>query len=921
MSFEANANYSILSELSLAFKTRMKRITNVREVKSSNEYPESFSGQEAITLLQEILIDKGIPEGFCVLVANALMNSTPPLFEPIRQNYKSLITNEVYNSSDQFYTFDEDLSENDLPIGVFTLLTKCYVDGCLPGQGGCYAPRCPNRPDVFDKDIMSCSELGRRSSVKSTASLDDTRTMPPTAAWAQRVPKEVLESTPKRERERQEAINEMIYSEEVYLRDLQTLNEVFIQPLWRSNVIPEKKRGAFIKRVFSNIETLTELSSTLSKKLLDIQRKYDGKCVPGIGDILVDEFKYYSDPYTTYTPNVPLAEYYVNQEKSMNPEFARFMSESEKDDRMRRLAFRHFLMSPVTRMQRYPLLLHAIIKKTDEGNIDRKYLVNCKEVIHNIAMRSDMQTAYTKQRVEILKINDMISTKPGESHDLELTEPNRRLYYRGDLKRRGQGIEVTEKSDIHAFVFDHRFVMTKQQRKGNNGDDFRLWKTPIELQLLFVLGGNDYQGSMSSIPNGGSTSLTLQHLGQRDGLYQFFCNSLEEKQQWIRAIEEAKAALKRKRQGDYDVFELRTIDDSFRYYGSGGPQARISCTVPFVSRSGEQKIVIGTDSGVYIKAEGNSSSVRRVLALENVTQAAVMERHHILLVLADKVLRAYSIDALDSPSKSQTPDRSYEVGQGISFFQVGMWNNRSLCVVKNRKGFLALEPVCDMRDPKSERLFTPRSKLLGRASVPAWFSTYTPFYVGAEATNVHFLKSRLSIVVESQGFEVIDLDNLVVGGRNIPDQSDPQFGFVQRNRESLKPLVMYRIADKFLLCYNRFAFYVNNRNGSLVARGSDKQDPWLCKWHGTPDNIVYHHPYILAVNQQFIEVRSVETGELIEIIKGSNLRVTYYSGGGEAPVIHCCMAHPQRPDTQLLFQLCLSNVPNNRSNSSRRPGY
>lgn len=48
LSLEANADYSILTELSTAFKNRMKRITNVREVKSSNEYPESFSGQEAI---------------------------------------------------------------------------------------------------------------------------------------------------------------------------------------------------------------------------------------------------------------------------------------------------------------------------------------------------------------------------------------------------------------------------------------------------------------------------------------------------------------------------------------------------------------------------------------------------------------------------------------------------------------------------------------------------------------------------------------------------------------------------------------------------------------------------------------------------------------------------------------------------------
>lgn len=51
--------------------------------------------------------------------------------------------------------------------------------------------------------------------------------------------------------------------------------------------------------------------------------------------------------------------------------------------------------------------------------------------------------------------------------------------------------------------------------------------------------------------------------------------------------------------------------------------------------TGERKIVIGTDAGVFIKTEGQSS-VRPVLSCDNVTQVAVMERHHILLVLTGK---------------------------------------------------------------------------------------------------------------------------------------------------------------------------------------------------------------------------------------------------------------------------------------------
>lgn len=365
-----------------------------------------------------------------------------------------------------------------------------------------------------------------------------------------------------------------------------------MQPLAESNIIEPSRRKQFIKQVFNNYEELREISHALFKDLLDLQRRFDQKCVPMIGDILVQHFAYFEKPFISYTPRVKLAEYLVNIEKRNNPEFARFIAEVEKNSRMKRLAFRHFLLNPVTRMQRYPLLLKPIIKKTDEDHPDYAYLVRCNEVVSAIAAKSDAQAAVFEQHVEILKIDDMLISRQGESHDLQLKDPHRKLYHQGDLKRRSQGIEMTERSDIHAFVFDHLFLMTKI-RKTNSGDEYRIWKRPIPLQMLFVQIGSDYAGQSSSsrspLPSTSSSymlqgvSLTLQHLGQRDGTYHFFCASPEEKQKWVKAIEDAKAALK-KRQGENDVYELRVLDDSsFRYFAAAGVgnQARINCSVPF----------------------------------------------------------------------------------------------------------------------------------------------------------------------------------------------------------------------------------------------------------------------------------------------------------------------------------------------------
>jgi hypothetical protein len=74
------------------------------------------------------------------------MHTTPQLFRPISYSEKSLLKNTVYDSPDEIYTFDEDVGDEEYPYGVYTPLTSCYVRGCVRADGGCYAPRCPNRP-------------------------------------------------------------------------------------------------------------------------------------------------------------------------------------------------------------------------------------------------------------------------------------------------------------------------------------------------------------------------------------------------------------------------------------------------------------------------------------------------------------------------------------------------------------------------------------------------------------------------------------------------------------------------------------------------------------------------------------------------------------------------------------------------------
>src|SRR4051812_27883446 len=92
---------------------------------------------------------------------------------------------------------------------------------------------------------------------------------------------ETLGSFSQDERKRQEAIYELIQTEQTYLRDLQLIIEVFYGPL--QNILSSADQ----KKVFSNVEDLLLCNTALLSDMEDRQRKSD--CVIEIiGDVFLE---------------------------------------------------------------------------------------------------------------------------------------------------------------------------------------------------------------------------------------------------------------------------------------------------------------------------------------------------------------------------------------------------------------------------------------------------------------------------------------------------------------------------------------------------------------------------------------------------------------------------------------------------------
>ena len=135
---------------------------------------------------------------------------------------------------------------------------------------------------------------------------------------------------------------------------------------------------------------------------------------------------------------------------------------------------------------------------------------------------------------------------------------------------------------------------------------------------------------------------------------------------------------------------------------------------------GGRKLIYGTDTGIFVSKRTphptQDSKPRKVLDLSNVTQIHVLEEYQLLLVLANKSLLSFSIEALDtSDSGPSSPlvKKPKKIQNHASFFETGVCLGRHLVCSAKTSGMTTtirvFEPLdtisANRRGPAITRLF------------------------------------------------------------------------------------------------------------------------------------------------------------------------------------------------------------------------
>lgn len=776
--------------------------------------------------------------------------------------------------------------------------------------------------------------------------------------WHDMVPTDLRTSLPKKEAKRQSIIFELIKGEMAYVKDLENIDIMYVRPLRATNppiITGEKDRlETWIDEVFHNYYELLEHHRRLVQAFHEIQREQH-PVIRSITAPMMDAALNFREAYMEYIPNYPIAAYRIDDEMANNPAFRDFVTQQTRHESAHRLDMKNFINRPIPRLLRYELLLKGIMDETEPGHEDLETIPNVIDVIKTLGKESEPGVASAKQKVELWRYNSNLQFNKGENVDMDLLNPDRNLIHSGKLLRQPDSGLEWNWSELFVLLFDNYLVLTKvKESKGEGGAvKYTVNRRPIPLDLLNLVSFTDPPTQRGagllrnlrsekagpgeapvSNPNISPETdaravypLTLLHNGRMGGTCVLYAESAQIRSEWQQKLEHA-IGLRKVVQESNKAFEVETLSSEtflMPMYASvtQGPAweqsntftGKVTCSVPFTTPDGRHLVAIGCQEGVWIGYRHDPKSMRRVLQLKAVTQCAMLESFGIFLVLADKSLFAYHIEALvpSSPlsANNNLIPQKLNGTKDVHFFSVGTLQGRTLVAYMKKKGldsiFRVLEPVSDKINQQVKAPVGLGSRLGFRSAKSDWFRIYRDFFLPSESFDVIFLKARIAILC-AKGFEIMDLNDFQ--SATIPNLDDPRHAYLAKRCDSCRPMGMFRSEeDQFLLCYDEFGIHVD-KHGDPIRPGV------IIEWEGTAERVACHPPYVLLFDSRFIEVRYIDTGRLAQIIPGNDVRCIWDGRGvSNAATQKPTLTDPREQQEAKVHAVMMNteNVPMNRN--------
>ncbi|XP_068931055.1 intersectin-1 isoform X4 [Petaurus breviceps papuanus] len=380
-------------------------------------------------------------------------------------------------------------------------------------------------PDWWKGEVNGQVGLFPSNYVKMTTDMD------PSQQWCADL--HLLDMLTPTERKRQGYIHELLVTEENYVNDLQLVTEIFQKPLMESELLTEKE----VAMIFVNWKELIMCNIKLLKALR-VRKKMSGERMPVkmIGDILTAQLPH-MQPYIRFCSCQLNGAALIQQKTDEVPEFKEFVKRLAMDPRCKGMPLSSFILKPMQRVTRYPLIIKNILENTPENHPDYSHLKHALEKAEELCsqVNEGVREKENSDRLEWIQAHVQCE---GLSEQLVFNSVTNCLGPRKFLHS-GKLYKAKSNKELYGFLFNDFLLLTQIIKPlGSSGTDkvfspksnlqYKMYKTPIFLNEVLV-----------KLPTDPSGDEPIFHISHIDRVYTLRAESINERTAWVQKIKAA----------------------------------------------------------------------------------------------------------------------------------------------------------------------------------------------------------------------------------------------------------------------------------------------------------------------------------------------------------------------------------------------
>ncbi|QRV90094.1 Rho guanine nucleotide exchange factor [Ceratobasidium sp. AG-Ba] len=543
--------------------------------------------------------------------------------------------------------------------------------------------------------------------------------------------------------------------------------------------------------------------------------------------------------------------------------------------------------------------------------------------IDQILTAASLELETLQKKVEYENFCKKLHFRKGEIIDLDWYNERRRLFKEGGLARRNRReVEWHGWSDLHVGLLDNYLVVTKEvAHRDGCGEQYNVVSRPIPMDYLCLTRSIDGPAETRR-PEGciirdkllGDKEewwpFSLYHAADpAQRRYTFYAATQRERDQWINKIQEAKT-IRDVYQNENKFFAINPLSgrrfNSKTVLVTANMAAKMEFTGPVLaaapfSYDGEHFLVVSTQSGVYMGHRNNAQGIQKVLRFTDVSYMATLQKFDKIVLLTNEVLFAFSFQSFVRVWRREA-DLAELAGSGervsrhrdsaVQFFRAGVCDGRML-----GKSFIRcsmnLHVVEALHEP-SPSPTVPRGGLRAKLSSSARETRSHSFRqfgqtlsLPRDATDIIMLNKRIVVTCQSQ-VVILDPRDPAMKAYPVPDflvNPSVEYGSADAI-DSLKDRCSKSQSLGMVLSRSKELMVVFADFGCYVTKyGAPARQSAYVRWETRATSVAFRWPHVLLFSPNYIEIRNVESGGLVQVVKGKDIKLLYSGPPYQGPIL------------------------------------